>query len=213
MLDDGGSRCLSANPVPDLIAGSLSPGGSKSMCRKRGAAAPGTSYTHQWSLVRGLYTVEATQPCTTHEPPEWHILKIDPKTGDAIGKPQILSLEDSMTVAAFREGRPGYIAAYLQVIAFMDEETDKFEILKEIIPTKDRDIRRFNDGACDCMGRFWLAEIDRKALAAGWQKSPLNEKRIGRVWRYDPDGSLHQMEEGLMCGNGFAWSPDNETSE
>ena len=147
-----------------------------------------------------------------HDPAEWHILKLDPKTGDAVGKPRILNLEDSVTVAAFREGKPGYIVAYFQGVAFMDEQTGKLEVVKEIIPTEDRGIRRFNDGGVDCQGRFWLAEIDRKGLAAGWGKSSAEYQPIGRLWRYDPDGSLHQMETGLMCGNGLAWSPDNKTS-
>jgi len=34
----------------------------------------------------------------------------------------------------------------------------------------------------------------------------------GRLWRYDPDGKLHQMESGVICGNGIGWSPDNKTS-
>lgn len=33
----------------------------------------------------------------------------------------------------------------------------------------------------------------------------------GRLWRYDPDGSVHVMEKGIVCGNGLAWSPDNKT--
>jgi sugar lactone lactonase YvrE len=34
----------------------------------------------------------------------------------------------------------------------------------------------------------------------------------GRLWRYDPDGTLHQMASGLVCGNGVKWSPDNKIS-
>jgi sugar lactone lactonase YvrE len=33
----------------------------------------------------------------------------------------------------------------------------------------------------------------------------------GRLWRYDPDGSLHEMASGFVCGNGVDWSPDNKT--
>jgi sugar lactone lactonase YvrE len=96
----------------------------------------------------------------------------------------------------------------------MDEKTGKLEIVKEIIPQEERSIRRFNDGGIDVKGRFWLAEIDRKALACGpHDKESLEKygKPIGRLWRYDPDGSLHLMEDGLACGNGLAWSPDHKT--
>jgi sugar lactone lactonase YvrE len=33
----------------------------------------------------------------------------------------------------------------------------------------------------------------------------------GRLWRYDPDGSLHEMASGFVCGNGVDWNPDNKT--
>jgi sugar lactone lactonase YvrE len=41
---------------------------------------------------------------------------------------------------------------------------------------------------------------------------PSDYKPKGRLWRYDPDGTLHQMETGVICGNGVGWSPDNKTS-
>ncbi|KAI9739741.1 MAG: zf-C2H2 Zinc finger, C2H2 type [Cirrosporium novae-zelandiae] len=147
------------------------------------------------------------------EPPELHILKVDPVTGDAIGRARVLKLEDSVTVQFFRKNVPGsYICAYYQGVAFMDEATGKLQILKEIIPTDQRNKLRFNDGGVDAKGRFWLAEIDKKAMAFGPNKLPADYgEPKGRLWRYDPDGSLHQMEKGLVCGNGLAWSPDNRT--
>lgn len=38
-------------------------------------------------------------------------------------------------------------------------------------------------------------------------------KPKGRLWRYDPDGSLQEMASGFICGNGVDWSPDNKTRE
>ncbi|KAL7421101.1 hypothetical protein Q5752_003985 [Cryptotrichosporon argae] len=147
------------------------------------------------------------------EPAELHILQLD-AAGEAVGKPRVLELEESVTVACFREAKPGYICAYFAGVAFLDQDTGALEILKEIIPQEDRAIRRFNDGMVDCAGRFWLAEIDRKALSLGMGKLPADYgEPLGRLWRYDPDGSLHLMETGLVCGNGLAWSPDNKTSE
>ncbi|KAI1610455.1 regucalcin [Exophiala viscosa] len=147
------------------------------------------------------------------EPPELHIQRVDPETGDAIGDTRVLQLEDSVTVAFFRKEKPGsYICAYFQGVAFLDEATGKLEVVKEIIPTEDRGIRRFNDGGVDAKGRFWLAEIDRVAMAYGANKLPASHgEPIGRLWRYDPDGTLHLMETGIICGNGLAWSPDNKT--
>lgn len=45
-------------------------------------------------------------------------------------------------------------------------------------------------------------------------KIPEDLKIIGRLWRYDPaDKSLHEMENGIVCGNEIVWSPDNKTRE
>lgn len=148
------------------------------------------------------------------EPAELQILKIDPESGDAIGEARVLKLEDSVTVTFFRKDKPkSYICAYYQGVAFLDEETGKLELVKEIIPTSQRDEFRFNDGGVDAKGRLWLAEIDKKAMAYGANKLPESYgEPKGRLWRYDPDGSLHEMEKGVICGNGLGWSPDNKTS-
>ncbi|KAK2741786.1 hypothetical protein FQN57_005530 [Myotisia sp. PD_48] len=148
------------------------------------------------------------------EPAELHILKVDPDTGAPLEpEARVVKLEDSVTVMFFRKNHPGsYIAAYYQGVCFMDEATGKLEVLKEIIPTDQRDSLRFNDGGVDAKGRFWLAEIDKKAMAYGPNKLPESYgEPKGRLWRYDPDGSLHLMDKGVVCGNGLAWSPDNKT--
>lgn len=103
------------------------------------------------------------------EPPEFHILKVDPDTGAPVGRSRKLELEDSVTVHFFRRNKPGsYICAYYQGVAFLDEKTGKLEVVKEIIPTDQRDKLRFNDGGVDAKGRFWLAEIDKVAMAYGF---------------------------------------------
>jgi sugar lactone lactonase YvrE len=100
------------------------------------------------------------------EPAELHILKVDPESGDAIGDARVLVLEDSVSVHFFRKDVKGsYICAYYSGVAFMDEQTGKLEVLKEIIPTSQRSERRFNDGGVDAKGRFWLAEIDKTVSA------------------------------------------------
>lgn len=127
---------------------------------------------------------------------------------------RIIDLADSVTVMYFRKNvSKSYVCLYYQGIAFMDEVTGKLDIVKEIIPTNERHIRRFNDGAVDVMGRMWGAEIDVYALATGVQNidSKKHPELLGRLWRYDPkNGSCVLMETGLACGNGLAWSPDNK---
>ncbi|KAH7397783.1 SMP-30/Gluconolaconase/LRE domain-containing protein [Cadophora sp. MPI-SDFR-AT-0126] len=124
-------------------------------------------------------------------PPELHILPIHPLTGVPLGPSRTLQLSDSVSVFYFRKNVKGsYIWAYYAGIAYMDEETGKLEVLREII------------------GNMRM----RKAVAFGLGGPPETYgKPRGRLWMYDPDGSLHQMFEGVVCGNGIDWSPDNKT--
>jgi len=56
---------------------------------------------------------------------------------------------------------------------------------------------RFNDGKMDRRGRFWVGTMSQQ---------PENS-----LYRLDPDGSVHEMETGIMISNGIGWSPDNRT--
>ncbi|KAB2581093.1 Regucalcin [Lasiodiplodia theobromae] len=172
-------------------------------------------------------------PSTTPPtPPSLHVLRVDPETGLAgegeEAAARVVPLEESVTVAAFRAGKPGsYVCAYYAGIAWMDEETGRLEVVKEIVPQSERGERRMNDGGVDARGRFWVVEIDWAAMAryAAMRKKKessgdggLSEEETGaeeepkaRLWRFDPDGSLHEiLSGGLAGGNGLAWSPDNK---
>ncbi|PLB42383.1 SMP-30/gluconolactonase/LRE family protein [Aspergillus candidus] len=147
-------------------------------------------------------------------PCELYILPVDPDTGAPRGEARVLPLADSVTVAGFRKDKPGsYIAAYYQGVCTVDEETGRIDVVREIIPTDQRDNLRFNDGGVDAGGRFWLAEMDLQAMKYGLDGVPESYGTPkGRLWRYDPDGSLHCMiDGGITCGNGVTWSPDNKT--
>lgn len=56
---------------------------------------------------------------------------------------------------------------------------------------------RFNDGACDPVGRFWAgtAATDGRAGA-------------GSLYRLDPDGQVTEVFGGVTESNGLGWSPD-----
>ena len=59
---------------------------------------------------------------------------------------------------------------------------------------------RLNDGKCDRAGRFWCASINtdhRTASAA--------------LWRLEDGRDPVLMEDGLIGGNGIAWSPDSRS--
>jgi len=87
-------------------------------------------------------------------PSELHILHLDPESGvDA----KTFVLEDSVSVMCFRKGKKGsYICAYYQGIAFLDEETGKLEVVKEVIPKDEREGMRFNDG--EFLSLYWSGE-------------------------------------------------------
>jgi sugar lactone lactonase YvrE len=34
---------------------------------------------------------------------------------------------------------------------------------------------------------------------------------VGSLYRFDPDATIHRMEDGICCSNGLGWSPDSKT--
>jgi len=67
-------------------------------------------------------------------------------------------------------------------------------------PEGDRPDNRFNDGKCDCRGRFW----------AGTMRDDENAAE-GSLYRLDADHSCTKMLSGVICSNGIGWSPDGAT--
>lgn len=60
--------------------------------------------------------------------------------------------------------------------------------------------QRFNDGAVDRRGRFWVGGFHPKVEDGG-----------GGLFRVDPDLSIRRMDSGVTMSNGIAWSPDDRT--
>jgi sugar lactone lactonase YvrE len=60
---------------------------------------------------------------------------------------------------------------------------------------------RFNDGKVSPDGRFWAGTMDEEALS----------RPIAALYRLDPNGSVHEMVDGLVVSNGLAWSADGRT--
>lgn len=97
--------------------------------------------------------------------------------------------------ASFAQRRiGGRIIAYRNRIALLDDRwTEKHSFVPTCI---DMERERFNDGACDLAGRFWVGTI-----AVGMQAP------VGGLYRVDPDLSVHRMDSGFAVSNGIAWSP------
>ena len=57
---------------------------------------------------------------------------------------------------------------------------------------------RLNDGKCDRAGRFWCASANADHRTAS-----------GALWRLEAGGDPALMQDGLIVGNGIAWSCDD----
>ena len=64
---------------------------------------------------------------------------------------------------------------------------------------------RFNNGAIDPQGRYWAGTMNDPTIQA---PSPDNPE--GVLFRFDSDGSLHRMLEGVTIPNGICWSLDGK---
>ncbi|KPW36488.1 hypothetical protein ALO59_200051 [Pseudomonas amygdali pv. mellea] len=59
---------------------------------------------------------------------------------------------------------------------------------------------RLNDGKVDRQGRFIVGSMDTR-----------EDQASARLYRLDPDLSLHTLDEGIIVSNGPCWSPGGET--
>jgi sugar lactone lactonase YvrE len=66
---------------------------------------------------------------------------------------------------------------------------------------------RFNDGKVDPQGRFWAGTM-RNNFTETSQRA--DDVATGCLYRFDRDGRVHTMEEGVGIGNTLAWSPDHK---
>uniref|UniRef100_UPI003F49A6F2 SMP-30/gluconolactonase/LRE family protein n=1 Tax=Cupriavidus necator TaxID=106590 RepID=UPI003F49A6F2 len=59
------------------------------------------------------------------------------------------------------------------------------------------DHHRFNDGAVDPHGRFWVGSMSEKKGSGS-----------GKLYRFDGKSELAEVSDGWICPNGIGWSPD-----
>ena len=88
------------------------------------------------------------------------------------------------------------IMAQRRRLAFLD--TSNGNVTPIITIDDNQPDTRFNDGKCDAAGRFWFGSMSTSGPK-------------GRLYRYDPNGSLHVILTGLTISNGLGWSPDENT--
>lgn len=88
----------------------------------------------------------------------------------------------------------GYVAAATRAFLFVDDSGAVIELASLTDATSDV---RFNDGACDERGRFWVGTM-------AYDKSP----GAGALYRLELDGSISTVLTDLTIPNGIGWSPD-----
>jgi sugar lactone lactonase YvrE len=126
--------------------------------------------------------------------PEKRIHVFDPSNRSE----RVFDLPDLVTSATPRRAG-GLILTLKKSIAYFDPDAGKLDVLPD--PEKDKPGNRFNDGKCDRQGRLWagtMGDVD-------W------DRPVGSLYRFDPDGRLSRLEEGVRCSNGLGWSPDGKT--
>lgn len=94
-------------------------------------------------------------------------------------------------------GTNRFIMALRHRLAFLDTSNGEVTPIIDVEENQPSDIR-LNDGKCDAAGRFWFGSMSTSGATA-------------RLFRYDPDGSLHVLLTGLTGSNGLGWSPDQST--
>jgi sugar lactone lactonase YvrE len=105
-----------------------------------------------------------------------------------------LPLEVS-AVAPAAGGR--FVVAVEDGIGLLDLDTGDFVRTSTLVPDPPG---RFNDGACDPAGRFFAGTFAWD-LAAG----------AGALYRFEHDGSVARVLDGVTVSNGMRWSPDGGT--
>ncbi|MBJ6363702.1 SMP-30/gluconolactonase/LRE family protein [Paenibacillus sp. MAHUQ-46] len=118
----------------------------------------------------------------SHNPSSGQLEEHD--AGQRIGA--VVPREQGGFIAALENGIFTYDPASREWIEWSDTERDLTG-------------NRFNDGKCDAAGR----------LLAGTM-STIGEPKAGALYRFDLDGRVDRLEEGVSTSNGLAWSLDNQ---
>jgi sugar lactone lactonase YvrE len=117
---------------------------------------------------------------------------------DARGEDQkTWRLPEPVGSIALRE-RGGAIVSLRSGFHALDFYTGEVTLIAETQPGQLT--ARINDGKVDRQGRFVAGSMDFE------EANP-----VGKLFRLDPDLSVHELDHGIICSNGPCWSLDGET--
>lgn len=113
------------------------------------------------------------------------------------GAKQSWTLHEPIGSMALRRAS-GAVLSLRSGFHFLDFETGD---VARIVETQPGELRpRLNDGKVDRQGRFVAGSMDFE------EREP-----VGKLFRLDPDLSLHTLDTGIICSNGPCWSLDGRT--
>lgn len=131
---------------------------------------------------RRLYWVDILEPSLN---------ALDPATGQT----ERWLMPERIGCFGFR--REGGLIAGMQLGIYIVELDPTVRTERVFAFEADNPQTRFNDGRVDPGGRFWAGTVIESM-----------DKRVGSLFRYDPNGTCTRMVDKLICSNGLAFSPD-----
>lgn len=99
---------------------------------------------------------------------------------------------------ALRKNGDAALVALQSGLYNLDLPTGDLELIVD--PEPGLPNNRLNDGKVDRQGRFIVGSMDTR-----------EDQASARLYRLDPDLSLHTLDEGIIVSNGPCWSPGGET--
>jgi sugar lactone lactonase YvrE len=99
---------------------------------------------------------------------------------------------------ALRKNGDAAIVALQDGLYSLDMGSGDLQLIVD--PEPGRPNNRLNDGKVDRQGRFIVGSMDTQ-----------EDEASAKLYRLDPDMSLHTLDEGIICSNGPCWSPNGET--
>jgi sugar lactone lactonase YvrE len=122
------------------------------------------------------------------------VIRFNPATGEE----KILEVGERVGTVVPREAG-GLVIAGDTGFRFLDEASGKLTNIGDPEPDKKPD-NRFNDGKCSPDGRFFAGTI-----------SLVKKTGDARLYRLDPDLSIHEVFGPVTNSNGIVWSADGRT--
>lgn len=180
-------------------------------------------YRHDPPIRLGESPIYRKSDSTLHwvdfvdKPCRLYILPIDATTAIPLGPARVVDIlqNEYISVIRFRKVVQGsYICAYSRGIGYLDEATGGVEVVQELVSAEEREQGLgLNDGGIDPQGRFWVGGLDLKMLQSRLACDPAPKGGwMGRskLWMFDGIQCRVGLD-GVMCGNGLGWSPDEQS--